>query len=527
MIFKDLTAEITTQLVRDFANLQSSARAKEYQDRYNELTGDVFGEGRVTTYWPKHAKEDKAQYDERRKIWIPWSQLISRRLTSVCLGGTVERRFEPLADENKGEADQANELIEKMNEAGDWDARAHDVYYHALALGEISLWPEYRAFNKENGEPYDVAGGRGFPFWIDWFPWFVEPIVHYEYSSDIVGAIKTYWTDGNLMTPFVTKAVGMSGRDKSVVEIWLSPQYDPHTGEIVSAGYFKKFVDEKPSTEFSEAEAWAGENPYGTNPVVFFRAPDPDESGYRGKSYTDRFKDMALEHSRTISTIGHYVDMLPNLWVYKGEKADAERIRLAPNEVVCVPGVGGDFAQAARNMNAAEEWNLAGNLAKFIGLAAQFPIELLTQLEGAGRVETGVALKILFQPIVEGVQSIRSSFGKAEKERMRVAVLMFNAANPAKKINLKNIRPEVAYNEDLIPSEEAQNIISDLSLLDKRIVSLKDLVLKYNKKITTEEQAENFLKENAPAPQPQGLRFPSFRERITQTNIGQEPNQNA
>jgi hypothetical protein len=530
MIFKDLTAEITTQLVRDFAELQSSARAREYQARYNELVGDVLCEGRVENYWPILSGEDPEQYKDRRKIWIPWAQLISRRMASVCLSGKVVRKFEPIADANKGEADRANLLIEKMDEECDWDARAHDVYYHALALGEISLWPEFRMYNREDGQAYKVAGGQGFPCWTSWFPWFVEPVVHYEYSSEIIGAIKTYWTDGQMMTPFITKAVGMSGHNKSVVEVWLAPQFNSRDGSAVTSGYFKKFMDEKLIFDFDGADKWSESNPYGCCPVVFFRAPDPDESGYRGKSYVDRFWNLALEHSRTISTIGHYIDLLPNVWVFGGEKADAEKIKIRPNEVVAVPPAG-TFGQAARNMNAVEEWNLAGNLAKFIGLAAQFPVEVLTQLDGAGKVESGVALKILFHPIVEGMQAIRASFGKTERERMRVSVMMFNAENPTKRIKLENIRPEIEYNEDLIPADDAQQIINDILLFDKGALSLKNIVMKYNPSITTEEQADTFLterkREEQRAQQQTARRFPSFREKIGQNNIGQESNPNA
>ena len=515
MIFRDLTKEITEKLLQEWADQQRSARIAEYETRYAELQSNVFTRARRETYWPRLNREKPPAYEERTKIWVPWNDLVSRRLASVCLSGKCERKFEPLADTDQGEADRANELLELTNEIGDWEAAAHAVYYHALGIGEISLWPEYRAFSRETGEPYATAAGSGVVYWQDWFPWFVEPIISDERVNEPIGAVKLYFWDGFKATAYLKQTVATAtGPARVVAEIYLAPIFDHITGNQTCAGTYKKWVNGIEDYK-GVPDALRGENPYACNPVVTFRGPDPDESGYRGRSYGERFRDLAIQHSRLISNIGQAIDVLPNIWKYRGDPKNAEKIVIRTNEIACIPegDPPGDFAQAARELNLTEDWNLANYIDSLIHVCGQLPQGFLRDMAGSGKTDSGTALKIVFQPIIEAMQSIRAEFGKAEKRRMVNTVKIVNTNN-AKPIILNRIRPEVSYNQDLVPANEMEDIANDLKLLADGVLALPDLVKKYNPTITTDEQVQAFMAENEGrkrAAQPQPFAIPSLR----------------
>ena len=516
MIFRDLTKEITEKLIQEWADQQRTARIREYETRYAELQSDVFGAARQQTYWPRRADEEPERYKERTKIWVPWADIVSRRLASVCLSGKCERKFVPLADSDQTEADRANELLELTDEVGNWEAAAHAVYYLALGVGEVSLWPEYRLYSRESGEKYETAGGDGVVFWQDWLPWFVEPVVSDERVNEPIGAVKLYYWDGKQATAYLNQIVASAvGTTRVVTEIYLAPIFDHITAAEIYAGTYKKWVNGKEDYR-GVPEGMQGVNPYRCNPVVTFRGPDPDESGYRGRGYGERFRNLAIEHSRLISSIGQAIDLLPNIWIYRGEEKSAKKVVIRHSGIIHIPEgePPGDFKQAARELNLTEDWKLADYLDSFIHVCGQLPQGFLRDMAGVGKTESGVALKIVFQPILEAMESIRAEFGRAEKLRMVNTVKIVNANNKGREIDLAKLRPEISYNEDLIPANAAQDLLDDLSLLGVGALTLRDIVKKYNPNVTTDEQADAVIAERErkeAATQPRGFMIPPLR----------------
>lgn len=494
MIIPNTTDQIIDQLARDYNDQNRSAMLEMYQRNYRELTGDVLTRADdLARYWPRRYKETPEAYKERVKIWTQLPRIVCDKITSVALGGETERTWVADIDSAKEQADRANELDALCNEKNDWHAKASHIYFYSLGIGEMALWPEFRAFDKFTGQPYDVAGGRGVPIWSYWFPWFVEPISLQEYAEEIIGAAKLIWLDGQMATPLLTQTIA-GGKQSSLTQVYLSPQYDHMTGVKTNKGFYRTWENNSPHIP-NGLEKWWDENLYECNPVVFVKSPDHDETQCRGKSYVDRFRDLAINHSQTVSNIGQAIEVLPNIWKYTGEQKDIKNITIRSNEIVQIPE-NGTFEQAGRALDLSEDWKLVNYLEKTIALLAAIPAEVWDTLGSAGKVESGVALKLTMQPLVEGIDATRKAFAVAEKEKMRVTVNMFNAHNPNRKIDLKNIRPTVNYKGKVIPVDEAVQIVSDLSLFDKGVKSLTELVRKYHDEITTDEQAENWIKDN-------------------------------
>jgi hypothetical protein len=77
---------------------------------------------------------------------------------------------------------------------------------------------------------------------------------------------------------------------------------------------------------------------------------------------------------------------------------------------------------------------------------------------------------------------------------MKKTVKMWNTLNPTKKIDLDKIRPEVKFREDILPKNDQEEIASDILKLSNGIVTLTDLVKKYNPHIKTDAEAEEYMK---------------------------------
>ena len=202
--------------------------------------------------------------------------------------------------------------------------------------------------------------------------------------------------------------------------------------------------------------------------------------------------------------------MLPNIWTYEGDQKQIDKIVLRANEVVQVPQ-SGKLIQAARALDLDEDWKLVNYLEKTISLLGAVPAEVWDNLGSAGKVESGVALKLTWQPMADAISVMRKTMSMAEQEKMRVTAKMFNTYNE-KKIEVKDLRPEITYKQDVIPVDEAVAILNDLALLADGVKSLEDLVIKYNPTIKTKLQAEEFIKkvqDSKPKPEP----APSLRMR--------------
>lgn len=514
MILPNLAEELNEQMLRDCAAQRRSQTVAYYERNYRELEGDVFSASDMAKYWPRRSNEKIESYDERVKIWTELPRIIVNRLVASILSGDVKREWIPISDADKTHAERANELEELTNESNDWETKAQQVYYYALGIGEVALWPEFRKFNKVTGEAYSVAGGSGVPIWTYWFPWFVEPITLQDYAEEIIGAVKIIFCDGQISQPYVAQTI-RGNKQKVITQAYLAPSFDRFTGGMVNPGFYRNWEN---GIEVFDGEnnLWHDKNLFECNPVAFFRGPDPDETQYRGKCYVDRFRNLAVQHSRLISTIGQAIEVLPNIWTYEGDQKVIDKIIIRHGEVVQVPA-GAKFQQAGRELNLSEDWKLAQYLEKTISILGCIPPEVWDTLGSAGKVESGVALRLTMQPMAEAVQLIRKHMASAEKHKMRSTVQMFNFYND-NRIDLTKIRPECTYKQNVIPVDEAVEILNDLALFAANAKSLPDLVMKYNSQITTREQAEKFIQEiQAAKPKPEVA--PSLR--VRDRNAGQ------
>lgn len=500
MILKDLTQEITERLARDCSDQNRVQTIRAYERNYRELEGDVFSsDDDLKYYWPQRYKETNAAYRERVKIWTHIPKIIIQRIVSLLLQGETRREWEPISDEYRPVSDRANELETMCNEVNDWEAKSAWCYYYALGIGEVAIWPEFRRYDKLTGEPYDPAGGLGIPIWSYWFPWFVEPISLQDYAEEVIGAAKLIYLDGNVATPLVTQSV-TGGKQKAITQLWLGKQYDRMTGKATHEGFYRSWTNAKEDVQYDEQgnpdASWWGKNHYGVNPVVFFGGPDPDETQYRGRSYVDRFRRLAINHTQTVSNIGQAIDVLPNIWKYTGEQKQIDKLTIRTNQVVQIP-TGGTFEQASRELNLSEDWKLVNYIEKMISLLGAIPAEVWDMLGSAGKVESGVALRLVMQPMAESISITRKHMARNEKQKMRNTVRMFNFHNQDVPIDMTVIRPTVIHEQNVIPVDDAIDVLNDIQLLDKGVKSLEELVRKYHPELTRPDQVKAFIDERS------------------------------
>lgn len=493
MILNSLTDEITEAMLRDVADAYRQQRIREYEQLYDELISDVLDADKVQRYFPRGYNESDDEYNERAKVWVPWANIICSKLRDVTLTDETILEWQPEKDTDQSEADRANEIQQATDKASNWNKKRSDVLFFALGLGQIGCWPETRVYNKETGEKYKSANGDGVVIWEWWFPWFVEPVVYEENVSEIIGAAKIIMMDGNKATPLLSYNINQNRQE--ITELYMSPSYNKDTGDNISKGFYRKWVNSKQAV-FKDSDKWWNENIYGCSPVVFYCAPDPDESKYLGAGFPLRFRNMALKHSQTISNAIQACEALPVIWGFTGDFGKIKNFPIRPNKIVQLP-VDGKLAQTERNLDLEEEWTAANNLERFISLVASVPASVWDTLGSAGKVESGVALKILYQPLLDIVGTVQTHYGSAEKERMTKTLKMWNSMNPTKPVDVTKLRPEVKFKRDILPKNETEEIASDILKLANGIVTLTDLVKKYNQHLKTDAEVEAYIKQES------------------------------
>jgi hypothetical protein len=151
------------------------------------------------------------------------------------------------------------------------------------------------------------------------------------------------------------------------------------------------------------------EHGFGFNPSVMFYAPDTQDESPYPLPYHMRYRAPNLEYNLIWSQMLLNSRVLQNVWKTNKDMQDPNKpIRLTPRFINYL-GENGTLEQVHRELNNGPELELIDRLKNHIAVSAQVP-NSLTGLEGIGKVESGVALNIMFAPLVHITNRLKSDF---------------------------------------------------------------------------------------------------------------------
>ena len=193
---------------------------------------------------------------------------------------------------------------------------------------------------------------------------------------------------------------------------------------------------------------------FGFVPATWFFSIDRKPGSLYAKPYPERFDNLVKEFNQTISQASKAIKILQNVWVTnKDIDNESTPIKIAP-EYINFLGEDGTLEQAVRALSLTPEWEMMMKLERHISHASGFP-QYLFGLEGLGNLESGYALEIITQPLVELMTRVRGSFKPKVEDLLTKAIKAQNiltsgtAGNPVVTATL---------NEQFIPLEKDKEI---------------------------------------------------------------------
>lgn len=214
-------------------------------------------------------------------------------------------------------------------------------------------------------------------------------------------------------------------------------------------------------------------------PAVWADNIDYDEDGTYGVPYVNRFKTMLMHLNATLSQKQKSLIFLQNIWIAKTDLADSKdgELVLTP-DIINYVGPDGDLSQAVRNLDLTEETNQINYLKRAIYKAAQVPMD--DDLSTQGKVESGVALRILYAQLEEVIGRLRHMWSCTEEDVLTKAFRMQRLAD-GRTDPKDSLHVEVVYDTEIVPEDLQHKLDIELRLLENGLIRKETLIRKYNK----------------------------------------------
>lgn len=151
------------------------------------------------------------------------------------------------------------------------------------------------------------------------------------------------------------------------------------------------------------------EHGFGFNPSVMFFAPDVQDDSPYPMPFHMRYRQQNIEYNLLWSQMILNSRVLQNVWVTNKDRKDPNNPVMLRPRFINYLGENGTLAQVRREMNIDAELTLIEKLKQHIAESAQVP-SFMTGLDGVGKVESGVAMSIVFAPLVHITNRLKSEF---------------------------------------------------------------------------------------------------------------------
>jgi hypothetical protein len=194
---------------------------------------------------------------------------------------------------------------------------------------------------------------------------------------------------------------------------------------------------------------------FGFRPAVMFRAVDKQDDSPYPLPYHMRYREQNLEFNKLWSQLITALRILPNVWWTNKDREDPNNpLRISPF-LINYLGQDGRLEQVARQVNLEPEFTALASLKNHIAVSAQVP-DFMTGLEGVGKVESGVALSIVFSPLIQIVNRIKRDFRPSFIELLTKgfqADYILRTGRPAPEFAL-----DVRFTDNVIPVDKDNEI---------------------------------------------------------------------
>jgi len=444
-------------------------------------------------YFPYLHNETPEKYKRRFKMAVAWSEALANRIATYFCKGPNEFIFTEPGKDGSKLADEAE-----------------------LTWGEIAKYNGYETFRVDIARDSGV-GGNGY----------TKERLHL-YDEETGAPLKTGDYNGRVMIDRVSEAYlyrvnmgkrvlyleawqrvgsnyGFIGEERhseaegkfEFIECIMPAQYDTATGQLLDNSHWQ--IWEQRNSVYGPFEI-----PFAPIPLQRFANRVSRPKSEDGISDIESIIPLnnAINHilSSLVRTVIYHGGPKP---VFKGVDQATSMKWDTAEALFLPPNPGGERPEAgfmAWDQNISGSMGVSNRLTDFMSAITGAPKHLLHELEGAGSIASGVALRILYTNLNEMCRLKEAGFRRGEERLVKsclAQVAYYNNA-PGK---FDSIQVERKYNQNRTPKDEEKELNTLLQLFAINYYNLIDLALKLEPNVNSVEDAIAFLKDKADAKQ--------------------------
>ena len=235
---------------------------------------------------------------------------------------------------------------------------------------------------------------------------------------------------------------------------------DKYTYVAITPYYWVTVVNGQDTTDYLSPHN------FGFTPAVMFYNIDvEDDEGYPIPFHI-RFRDDLIEYNRMFSKVARDLRLLESFLATNKTKDQMLDNFIVDQEQIAFLGNEGQLWQGMSQYDIGPKRYFLDKLEKRMSTSAQVP-DFMTGLEDVGKIDSGVALQIVHQPLIELVNHI---INDVEPKFIELFSKCF-AAELAMKGRADKFGLAVRFKENILPQDEQKKIDNIALSIDKGIIT--------------------------------------------------------
>lgn len=474
--------ELTRKAVRD--RIKKLAPTKSVVlENWDYYRGDLAR----PPYFPYLHEETDLEYKRRTKIVVGYPGAIINRTAAYFRKEPIVYDFSVNGERVADRAKEAADVWAALSQENNYPKLGFDLARDAGVGGEAYVKPRYVRFEGYTGQEIALGVGnwKGRVSFDRISQAFIYRIRDF-YRQTFVEA----WARINGQTKLITE--GMVQDAEEYIEVIRPPWYNEQTGELSDSSARVIWQDEE--------EIYRAEILYDRPPLIRFANLVSRPESEDGIADLTPLKPLAnaINHIVSGSTRAIEYHGWPQM-VFIG--TDPEDIKRGTDQAIVIPPAGDgttpqtvDLLTWDQNLEGAK--SLYTNLADIMASVAGIPKSLIYDMEGAGKVPSGVALRLMYENLNTLCGLKEAGFQRAEENLIKTSLEMM-AYHNGRPGYFDEVEVAVEYNPDRTPrdrSAELEEAMKEKLLMLKNIV---DIVIENVPDVNNRDEAIQYIEVRA------------------------------
>lgn len=473
LTFNTLKAEI----VKMRSTREAPLRRWDYYR--NEVTGPA--------YFPYLQDETAPEYAKRFRIAVNWPGAVANALATYFRKPQIEVVFDVGGEAENPLAKEAAEVWREISKTNDWDVFMIDVARDAGVGGNAYTKERIVFFDKLSGDELQTGSWKG-QIKIDRVnELFMYRLWDGQRTIYVEAWARTMTGEYKLLSDVNEDELGLA---TTYIEVIAPPLFDEgNNGEEILPG--TRAIWRNGALIFGPEEI-----PYKLPPLQRYANMVSRPESEDGISDIEAAIPLCSAINQTVSGTVRSIQYHGWPQVFVSGAEGPQSVQRGPERVLFIPsddqGNKAEVGILAWDQNVEGARNLVRDLADMIASISGVPKHQLHDLDGAGAVVSGVALRVMYKKLNEVCIVKEAGFKRPEQQAILTALDML-AVHNAKPGYFDEVNVTVNYNPDRTPRDQAEQLNEDRTLEDLGLIKKVEMVMKYNPEIKTKDEAFQYL----------------------------------